>query len=266
MRGDDRPIAGTQLIPEYQDVEHVVTVTRDGYEYQGQPYQLLSAIARHITGTRWNGRVFFGLTKSDVYRMLSNRVYLGEAVHKGTPYPSEHAAIVTQAAWDAAHAVLQVNPRVRINRTRNATVPLLRGLVFESDGRAMSPSYSRGRGGRMYRYYVSQAVLQGGGTERPEIARLPAGEIEAAVVAQVRALLHQPEMVVGTWRVPLAADAGGGTLRDAHRARGGGKIQPLLPLPHPAADAARAGHRRGHPRRAAAGGDDAAGADEAVSA
>jgi hypothetical protein len=64
MRGDDRPIAGTRLIREYQGVEHVVTVTRDGYEYQGQPYQSLSAIARHITGTRWNGRVFFGLRPS----------------------------------------------------------------------------------------------------------------------------------------------------------------------------------------------------------
>ncbi|HYZ82394.1 MAG TPA: DUF2924 domain-containing protein [Solirubrobacteraceae bacterium] len=64
MRGDDRPIAGTQLIREYQGVEHVVTVTRAGYEYQGRPYQSLSAIARTITGTRWNGRVFFGLRPS----------------------------------------------------------------------------------------------------------------------------------------------------------------------------------------------------------
>jgi hypothetical protein len=64
MRGDDRPIAGTQLIREYQGVEHVVTVTRAGYEYGGLPYQSLSAIARAITGTRWNGRVFFGLRPS----------------------------------------------------------------------------------------------------------------------------------------------------------------------------------------------------------
>jgi hypothetical protein len=64
MRGDDKPIAGTQLIREYQGVEHVVTVTRDGYEWQGRPYQSLSAIARAITGTRWNGRVFFGMRPS----------------------------------------------------------------------------------------------------------------------------------------------------------------------------------------------------------
>ena len=144
------------------------------------------------------------LTKSDVYRILSNRLYLGEAVHKGTTYPGEHDAIITQALWDAVHAVLQVSPRVRVNRTRNTTAPLLRGLIFDSDGRAMSPSHSRGRGGQMYRYYVSQAVLKGGATARPAIARLPAGEIEAAVVAQVRALLRQPEMVVGTWRAARA--------------------------------------------------------------
>jgi hypothetical protein len=64
MRGDDKPMAGTQLIREYQGVEHVVTVTRGGFEYQGRPYQSLSAIARGITGTRWNGRVFFGLRQS----------------------------------------------------------------------------------------------------------------------------------------------------------------------------------------------------------
>ena len=64
MRGDDKPIAGTRLIREYQGVEHVVTVTRDGFEYQGHPYKSLSAIARAITGTRWNGRVFFGLRPS----------------------------------------------------------------------------------------------------------------------------------------------------------------------------------------------------------
>lgn len=61
IRQEQRPIAGTRLIREYQGVEHVVTVTRDSYEYQGRPYQSLSAIARAITGTRWNGWTFFGM-------------------------------------------------------------------------------------------------------------------------------------------------------------------------------------------------------------
>ena len=59
--GDAMPIAGTRLIREWQGVEHLVTVRADGFEWQGRPYRSLSAIARAITGTRWNGWVFFGL-------------------------------------------------------------------------------------------------------------------------------------------------------------------------------------------------------------
>ena len=61
IRADLRPIAGTRLIREWQGVEHVVTVTKEGFEWQGRPYNSLSAIARGITGTRWNGWLFFGL-------------------------------------------------------------------------------------------------------------------------------------------------------------------------------------------------------------
>jgi hypothetical protein len=63
IRADTMPIAGTRLIREWQGVEHVVTVTADGFEWQGRPYRSLSAIARAITGTRWNGLVFFGLKR-----------------------------------------------------------------------------------------------------------------------------------------------------------------------------------------------------------
>ncbi len=64
IRKDQRPITGTRLIREYQGVEYMVTVTRDGFDWQGRPYQSLSAIARAITGTRWNGWLFFGLRKA----------------------------------------------------------------------------------------------------------------------------------------------------------------------------------------------------------
>jgi len=60
-RAEERPIAGTKLIREYQGVMQQVTVLQDGYEWRGRPYKSLSAIARAITGTRWNGLVFFGL-------------------------------------------------------------------------------------------------------------------------------------------------------------------------------------------------------------
>jgi hypothetical protein len=58
---ESKPIAGTRLIREWKGIEHCVTVRDDDFEYQGRPYKSLSAIARSITGTRWNGLVFFGL-------------------------------------------------------------------------------------------------------------------------------------------------------------------------------------------------------------
>ncbi|SDG08550.1 DUF2924 domain-containing protein [Sulfitobacter delicatus] len=61
IRADLTPIVGTRMIREWQGVEHVVTVTADGFDWQGRPYKSLSAVARGITGTRWNGWVFFGL-------------------------------------------------------------------------------------------------------------------------------------------------------------------------------------------------------------
>ena len=65
---NDRPIAGTWLVREYQGIEYCVTVRDDGYEYQGRPYRSLSAIARVITVTQWNGWVFFGVRRSGAGR------------------------------------------------------------------------------------------------------------------------------------------------------------------------------------------------------
>jgi hypothetical protein len=63
IRHDARPVAGTRLVRDYRGVEHTVTVLADGYEWQGRPYRSLSAIARAIAGTRWNGLVFFGVKR-----------------------------------------------------------------------------------------------------------------------------------------------------------------------------------------------------------
>ncbi len=55
------PVTGTKLLREWDGVEHTVTVLRDGFDWQGRKFKSLSAVARAITGTRWNGYRFFGL-------------------------------------------------------------------------------------------------------------------------------------------------------------------------------------------------------------
>ena len=55
------PVIGTRLVREWNGAEHVITVLKDGFDWQGRRYKSLSAIARDITGTQWNGYRFFGL-------------------------------------------------------------------------------------------------------------------------------------------------------------------------------------------------------------
>ncbi len=56
-----RPMPGTQLVRDWEGVEHSVTVRADGFEWQGRRFKSLSAAARAITGTNRNGWKFFGL-------------------------------------------------------------------------------------------------------------------------------------------------------------------------------------------------------------
>ena len=136
--------------------------------------------------------------KGYVYKLLNNRIYIGQAVHKGTAYPGEHQAIVSQALWDKVHSILAESPRRRAAQTRAQTPALLKGLIFGPTGRAMTPAHTR-RGGRLYRYYVSTDALKRDAEACP-VRRIPAAEIESAVIDQVRAILRSPEIIVRTWR------------------------------------------------------------------
>jgi site-specific DNA recombinase len=121
------------------------------------------------------------------------------AVHKGTAYPGEHAAIIVLDLWNRVHGILQESPRVRARHTRITEPALLKGPIFGPAGGAMSPTYTR-KAGRLYRYYVSQSVLKLGPETCP-IRRVAAAEIETAVIDQLRGMLRAPEIVVRTWRV-----------------------------------------------------------------
>src|SRR4029079_9548493 len=110
-----------------------------------------------------------------LYKLLNNRVYVGEAVHKGTSYPGEHKAIIDQALWDKAHSVLKESPRKRAARTRAQTPALLKGLIFGPNGVPMTPTHTRKRG-RLYRYYIAPSALRSGLPEASSIRRIPASE------------------------------------------------------------------------------------------
>ncbi|MGE3293539.1 MAG: recombinase family protein [Geminicoccaceae bacterium] len=153
------------------------------------------------TTKRWNanrklqgGRPW---AKGDVYKILANRVYLGQAVHKGVAYPGEHAAILDQDLWDRAHGVMAQPTRQRAATTRAQVPMLLKGLIFGPNGRPMSPSHTMRRG-RVHRYYVTREAITEG-YDSCTVKSVPAADVEAAVLAQVQRLLTTPEMIARTW-------------------------------------------------------------------
>ena len=77
--------------------------------------------------------------KGLIYKVLTNRTYVGELRHKELRYQAERPPIITKSIWDDAHAILSTNGRVRATTTRAKTQYLLKGIVFGSDGHAMSP-------------------------------------------------------------------------------------------------------------------------------
>jgi site-specific DNA recombinase len=160
--------------------------------------------------------------KGYLYKLLNNRVYVGEAVHKGTAYPGEHKAIISKDLWDKVHNILRDSPRRRAARSQSQTPALLKGLIFGPTGCAMSPTHTR-KGGKLYRYYVSQSVLKHGPGACP-VGRVPAAEIEAAVVDQLRGLLRAPEIVVSTWR---AARQSMGDIKEAEVREALERLDPL---------------------------------------
>lgn len=121
-----------------------------------------------------------------LFALLSNRIYRGEVVHKGTAHPGEHDAIIEQALWDAVEQTIEAN-RVERKAGRNIRHPsLLAGIIFDGHGRRMSPSHAVKQGMR-YRYYITRGSELSDGS--PSAWRLPAHDVEQAVIAQVRTLL-----------------------------------------------------------------------------
>jgi len=168
--------SATKLVQELRHAGHTTKswTTQDGNQVQGKP-----------------------IDKGAIYKILNNRTYLGEAVHKGKSYPGEHAAIVDQGTWDKVHAILAENTVARANGTRAQMPALLRGLIFAPGGHAMTPSHSR-KNGRLYRYYVNTDAIRQGYSECT-VRSVPAAEVEEGVVSQVRHLLQTPEIIAGTW-------------------------------------------------------------------
>ena len=172
----------------------------------GSPTQIAANLtAEGITTKAWTtqeGQIRNGtqIDKKYLHKLLRNRIFLGEISHKGKWFPGVHTAIIDSGLWERAHVVLAKDSHGRSVETkiRSRTDALLRGLLYAPSGERMYPTYSR-KNGRKYHYYVSKSESRFGAPGKT-YERLPAPEIESAVIAQIRTVLTSPESIASVVR------------------------------------------------------------------
>jgi DNA invertase Pin-like site-specific DNA recombinase len=158
--------------------------------------------------TTLTGKIRVGklVDKGFLYKFFKNPVFIGVAAYKGKHFAGEHEAILDRGLWDQVQAMLgRDEPEKRARQNRPSRAPaLLKGLIFADDGYAMTPGYTLKKG-RSYRYYVNTRSMKVG-KDACAVPRVPAGEIEAAVIAQVRKVLRAPQVVAQVIREVQALD------------------------------------------------------------
>jgi hypothetical protein len=142
-------------------------------------------------------------TKGPLHYLLRNRVYVGEVSHKGKHYPGEHPPIVDRAIFDAVQKQL-ADQAVTRRHSRINNAAILAGYLFDDRGNHMSPTTANKAGAR-YRYYTSQALVQGRRADAGSVPRVSAPEIERTVIAALGTESSPPESESGAQRLLVEA-------------------------------------------------------------
>jgi site-specific DNA recombinase len=134
----------------YQRYLEMSSVVELADELNRQGYR--TKVQQRASGPHRGGCIF---RRGTLYHLLSNRIYLGQMVHKGEHFAGEHPAIIPTELWDAVQEKLKANASGTSRRLKSQQPSLLVGLVFDGEGRAMTPSHAT-KPGKRYRYYVTR--------------------------------------------------------------------------------------------------------------
>ncbi len=148
---------------------------------------------RSKTRVTLKGRTIGGqpFSRGALYHLLRSRVYLGEVPHKDQSHPGLHEAIIDTALFEAVQAQLDENGRRRKATGKSVAKSPLAGRIFDTDGQPMSPTFAYGRGGKLYRYYVSASLQRGAKKDPGDAAprRVSAATLERRLIKTLTRLL-----------------------------------------------------------------------------
>ena len=130
-----------------------------------------------------------------LYNLLANPIYTGRIAHKTQLYPGQHPALINIETWTAVRDQLVASTTNHRHKADAAEPSLLAGVLVDAQGERLTPSHAVKKDQR-YRYYVSAALITEAGTDRAQGWRLPAQEIEDAVIRVLTDALTSPAMLL----------------------------------------------------------------------
>jgi site-specific DNA recombinase len=137
--------------------------------------------------------------QSSLNRLLKNRVYIGEAVHRDQSYPGQHEALISSELWEQVQGTIEKNNRPNSTTPRGQAPFPLKGLVQCSHCNCtMTPTHTRKKGQIQYRYYSCSRSRKEGTTDYCPQPNVPAGDLERLVLDHVKKLITSPEIVAET--------------------------------------------------------------------
>ena len=192
---DKEAVLVRRIFQRYLVLRSVTELTRELNEQGLTTKSWITKKGVHRQGRAWN--------KSHIYRLLKNPVYVGQVKHKDKVYQGEHRAIIEKSLWDEVQTAMEGDGRKE--SFRSATPALLKGLIRCGHcGTSMGVTFTK-KGGKRYRYYLCQHANKSGYAVCP-VKTVPAGDVENAVLIQVRRALQTPELVANICRRALLLD------------------------------------------------------------
>jgi site-specific DNA recombinase len=197
-----------------------------------------------------NGRIAGGVhfQRGSLSQLLQNPIYIGKVSYRGELYEGEHDGMIAHDDWAEVQRILAANRHDRKLGKQTRYPSLLTGMISDPDARPMTPVSTHKRS-RRHRYYVTRLKP---GEDNERAWRVPAGELDSAVMAAVCDWLRSHERPCGPGKLmsdrELASELRGFSVPEQRKVliehgikaqlgetelclRIGGEAQPVVSLP-----------------------------------
>lgn len=201
--GYDIDPQGGRLLVNEREAERVTAIFKLYLEFRALMPTVEELNKRAWTTKRWTtkkGRERGGkpFTKNNLFKLLTNLIYLGKVKYRDKIYDGEHDAILDDGLWRQVQELLRYNGRNGGRDVRNKYGALLKGILYcGSCKTVMIHTFTVKKNGTRYRYYVCSKAQKQGWHTCPSKS-LPAPEIERFVIDQIRSVGKDTDILAET--------------------------------------------------------------------